>query len=190
MKSSLKHNHKFVCKFHLHRMQNINATFCAFLTIYSAVEQHTTDHMLQTKPIPTFVLMQCQDSPTWGQQCRLQPAGGLDGQSVTTTNTAAVTGLLFSQLMSSQSNLSVCELPYSSCFHTHICMRTSSKKHTAHIDLQNTAKGIPFIKDLQAELCLFVCICDYGLAVSSLMPHPQRQSQNTVLCTSLFGAVL
>lgn len=115
--------------------------------------------------------MQCQDSPTWGQHCRLWPACGLDGQSVTTTNTAAATGLRFSQLMSSQSNLSVCELPYSSCFHTHICMHTRSQKHTAHIDLQYTAEGMPFIKDLQAELCLFVCICDYGLAVSSLLSH-------------------
>lgn len=48
--------------------------------------------------------------------------------------------------------------------HTDTCMHARSQKHTAHIDLQHTAEGIPFIKDLQAALCLFVCICDYGLA--------------------------
>lgn len=69
-------------------------------------------------------------------------------------------------------------------------MHARLRKHTAHIDLQRTVKGIPFIKDLQAALCLFVCICDYGLAAFTLLSHPQCQRQNTVLCTSLFGAIL
>lgn len=39
-----------------------------------------------------------------------------------------------------------------------------SKTHSDHIDVHPTAEGIAFMKDLQAALCLFVCICDYGLA--------------------------
>ena len=123
---------------------------------------------------------QYHGSSTRGQCSSLWPACGLDGQSVITTDTAAATGLHCSWLMSGQSNLPVFELLYSSCFHTHAC--THSHK-TAHTDLQSTAEGIPFIKDHQAALCLFVCICDYGLAapsLSSLMSHQQRQHQNTV----------
>lgn len=128
--------------------------------------------------------MQCQDSPTRGQPCRLWCACGLDGQSVTTGNT----GLRFSQLMSSQSNLSVCEPPYSSCVHTNTGVHTTlTKAHCSHwftvrCRRDTIYKGPP-------GWTLFVCL-HLWLRFGSHLSHPQRQSQNTVLCTSLFGAVL
>lgn len=101
---------------------------------------------LQTKPMATLVLMQCQASPTWGQHCGLCPACGPDGQSVTTTNT----GLRFSQLMSSQSNLSVCELQYSSCFHV------QQKTHCSHWFTVHCRRDT--IYDGPPGWTLFVCL--------------------------------
>lgn len=75
---------------------------------------------------------------------------------------------------------------------TQTCMRTHTQTHCPHWATGDCRRDT-FIKDLQAALCLFVCICDYGLAafaLFSLMSYPQCRSQNTVLCASLYGAIL
>jgi len=77
--------------------------------------------------------------------------------------------------------------------HTHTRTRRHTQTHTAHIDFKHTAEGIPFIKDLQAALCLFVCVCDCGLtARRSSLSRLIHSTKVKILfsCTSLFGTIL